>query len=124
MTPPDHSYFTIASPENSNTAKTQDVKTNHNEDCIIAIDDKARILAINNPAYRVDQLSTVGELIGQPLSSVGASGEWKQLLENGSGKARIICLHDKKYYVQYKPLSEVEAGAGALIFIKNTDRII
>ncbi len=66
----------------------------------------------------------MGELIGQPLSSVGASGEWKQLLENGSGKDRIICLHDKKYYVQYKPLSEMEAGAGALIFIKNTDRII
>lgn len=129
-----HDAVVAAMQEALNAAKTINLERtrseiinimlNHNEDGIIAIDDKGRILAINNQAYRVFQLSTVGELIGQPLSSVGASGEWKQLLENGSGKDRIICLHDKKYYVQYKPLSEMEAGAGALIFIKNTDRII
>ncbi len=129
-----HDAVVAAMQEALNAAKTINLERtrseiinimlNHNEDGIIAIDDKGRILAINNQAYRVFQLSTVGELIGQPLSSVGASGEWKQLLENGSGKDQIICLHDKKYYVQYKPLSEMEAGAGALIFIKNTDRII
>ncbi len=129
-----HDAVVAAMQEALNAAKTINLERtrseiinimlNHNEDGIIAIDDKGRILAINNQAYRVFQLSTVGELIGQPLSSVGASGEWKQLLENGSGKDRIICLHDKKYYVQYKPLSEMEAGAGELIFIKNTDRII
>ncbi len=97
---------------------------NHNEDGIIAIDEKAQILAINNQAYRIFQLSTVGELIGRPVSSVVASEEWKVLAEGGAEQEQIITLHDKKYYVQYKPLNEVEAGAGALIFIKNTDRIM
>lgn len=129
-----HDAVVAAMQEALNAAKTINLERtrseiinimlNHNEDGIIAIDDKGRILAINNQAYRVFQLSTVGELIGQPVSSVGAPGEWEQLLENDSLKERIMCLHDKKYYVQYKPLNEVEAGAGALIFIKNTDRII
>lgn len=103
-----HDAVVAAMQEALNAAKTINLERtrseiinimlNHNEDGIIAIDDKGRILAINNQAYRVFQLSTVGELIGQPLSSVGASGEWKQLLENGSGKDQIICLHDKKYW--------------------------
>ena len=63
-------------------------------------------------------------MTGQPVSAVYPSGEWDRLLEKGSEKEQIISLHDKKYYVQYKPLSEAEAGAGALIFIKNTDRIM
>lgn len=100
------------------------IMLNHNEDGIIAIDNEDHILAINNQAYRVFQLSTVGELTGQPVSAVYPSGEWDRLLEKGSEKEQIISLHDKKYYVQYKPLSEAEAGAGALIFIKNTDRIM
>ena len=100
------------------------IMLNHNEDGIIAIDNEDHILAINNQAYRVFQLSTVGELTGQPVSAVYPSGEWDRLLEKGSEKEQIISLHDKKYYVQYKPLSAAEAGAGALIFIKNTDRIM
>lgn len=100
------------------------IMLNHNEDGIIAVDEKGCILAINNQAYRAFQLSTVGELIGQPVSSVIPSEEWRQFPESGSQKEKLISLHDKKYYVQYKPLNGVEAGAGTLIFIKNTDRII
>ena len=80
-----HDAVVAAMQEALNAAKTINLERtrseiinimlNHNEDGIIAIDDKGRILAINNQAYRVFQLSTVGELIGQPLSSVGASGE-------------------------------------------------
>lgn len=129
-----HDAVAVAMQEAMNAAKTINLERtrsdiirimlNHNEDGIIAIDNEGRILAINNQAYRIFQLSTVGDLIGQPVSSVGASGEWKQFLENGSGQERIIRLQDKKYYVQHKPLNEVEKRAGALIFIKNTDRII
>ncbi len=100
------------------------IMLNHNEDGIIAIDEKAHILAINNQAYRIFQLSTVGELIGRPASELIASEEWRQLAEGGAWREQILSLHEQKYYVQYKPLNEVEAGAGALIFIKDADRIM
>ncbi|MBS6396030.1 MAG: sigma 54-interacting transcriptional regulator [Clostridiales bacterium] len=97
---------------------------NHSEDGIIAVSAQGMIMQINNQAYRIFQLSMVDEQIGKPAVSISQSAEWKQMLENRSEKEQILRLHDKNYYVQYKPMDEEALGAGALVFIKNTDRII
>lgn len=97
---------------------------NHSEDGVIAINEHDEILAINNQAYRIFKLSTVGELIGKPLTWIAPSLEWKRMIKSTADKEKLLRLHDKKYYVQYRSLNETETGAGAVIFVKNTDRII
>lgn len=130
----EHDAVEAAMQEALNTAKTINLERNrsdiinimlnHSEDGIIAVSSRGKIHAINNQAYRVFQLSTVGSLVGRPAVELDPSAGWKHLLENGSEKEQILKIHDKDYYVQYKPINEEELGAGALIFIKNTDRII
>lgn len=42
---------------------------NHSEEGVLAISDRGRILAINNQAYRIFQISTVDSLVGSPAQS-------------------------------------------------------
>lgn len=130
----EHDAVEAAMQEALNTAKTINLERNrsdiinimlnHSEDGIIAVSAHGTIQAINNQAYRLFHLSTVGEMIGHLAGELDQSAGWKHLLENSSEKEQILMIHDKDYYVQYKPVNETELGAGALIFIKNADRII
>ncbi len=97
---------------------------NNSIEAIIAIDDKDNILEINNQAYRVFQLTTIGDLKGQPVSSIVLSKEWNEFIKNKVEKEQIIPINGKNYYVQYKCLSKKNLETGAIIFIKNTDHII
>lgn len=97
---------------------------NNSMEGIIAIDDESNILEINNQAYRVFQLTTIGDLKGQPVSSVASSKKWSEFIQNKFEEEQIIPINGKNYYVQYKCLSKKNLTAGAVIFIKNTDHII
>uniref|UniRef100_UPI00405625C1 sigma-54 interaction domain-containing protein n=1 Tax=Agathobacter sp. TaxID=2021311 RepID=UPI00405625C1 len=129
-----HGAVKKAMVEALNTAKTInqertrsdiiDTMLNHWEDGVIAINGKRDILAINNQAYRMLQLSTVGNLVGRPVDVIKVDDGKEQLFQGSYEKEQIINLHGKKYYIQYKPLNDKELENGGLIFIKNTDRII
>lgn len=97
---------------------------NHSEDGIMAVDEHGKLLMINNQAHRMFQLSTVKSLIGEPAASLIPSEAWNRLVQSPSEKEQILNLHGKNFYVHYKPLNNEELETGALIFIKNTDRII
>lgn len=97
---------------------------NHSEDVILAVDGHGNVLEINNRAYREFQLSTARSLVGSPAASLVDSQEWVQLLQGSSEKELVLRLNEKNYYVQYKPLNDEELENGALIFIKNIDRIM
>ena len=106
-----------------NRASLVNTMLNNSEDGIIAVDEHRCIQAINNQAYRTLQLSTVKELINLPASTLIQSEDWKKILENNSEKEKVLRIYDKDYLVYFKPLEDDEE-AGALIFVKNTDRII
>lgn len=129
-----HDAVEIAMLEALNTARTINLERaradiirimlNHSEEGVLAINGQGKIVNINNQAYRVFQLTTVGEVIGQPAEPLVSTGEWKDFLKNNSEKEKILRIKGKDYYVQYKPLNEEELETGALIFIRSTDRII
>ena len=50
--------------------------------------------------------------------------DWENLLHENQARERILKIKGKDYYVQYKHLSEEAAETGALVFIRNTDRIM
>ena len=50
--------------------------------------------------------------------------DWENLLHENQVRERILKIQGKDYYVQYKHLSEEAAETGALVFIRNTDRIM
>ncbi len=97
---------------------------NNSIEAIIAIDNKGRILEINNQAYRLFHLSTLGDLKGKSASSLVSSKEWSDLIHKKIEDEQIISIHGKNYYVQYKCLSKKNLETGAVIFIKNTDYIL
>lgn len=129
-----HDAVEIAMLEALNTARTINLERaradiirimlNHSEEGVLAINGQGKIVNINNQAYRVFQLTTVGEVIGQPAEPLVSTVEWKDFLKNNSEKEKILRIKGKDYYVQYKPLNEEELETGALIFIRSTDRII
>lgn len=129
-----HDAVEIAMLEALNTARTINLERaradiirimlNHSEEGVLAINGQGKIVNINNQAYRVFQLTTVGEVIGQPAEPLVSTVEWKDFLKNNSEKGKILRIKGKDYYVQYKPLNEEELETGALIFIRSTDRII
>ncbi|MBR5510206.1 MAG: sigma 54-interacting transcriptional regulator [Lachnospiraceae bacterium] len=129
-----HDAAEAAMQEALNTAKTINLERtrseiintmlNHSEDVILALDGRGNVQAINNQAYREFQLSAAQELIGSPVSALVPIKEWEQLLQGNSEKEQILQLNGKNYYIQYKPLNDEELENGALIFIKNTDRIM
>lgn len=129
-----HDAVEIAMIEALNTARTINLERaradiirimlNHSEEGVLAINGQGKIVNINNQAYRVFQLTTVGEVIGQPAEPLVSTVEWKDFLKNNSEKEKILRIKGKDYYVQYKPLNEEELETGALIFIRSTDRII
>ena len=100
------------------------IMLNHSEEGILAINGRGNIVNINNQAYRIFQLTTVGEVIGQPAEPLVPSEEWIEFLKTNSEKEKILRISGKDYYVQYKPLNGEELETGALIFIRSTDRII
>ncbi|MDD2972985.1 MAG: sigma 54-interacting transcriptional regulator [Lachnospiraceae bacterium] len=106
-----------------NRASLVNTMLNNSEDSIIAVDQHRCIQAINNQAYRTLQLSTIGDVKGLQASSLIKSPQWMEILENNSEKEKVLRIHDKDYLVHFKPLQNDEE-AGALIFVKNTDRII
>ena len=97
---------------------------NHSEEGVLAISDRGRILAINNQAYRIFQISTVDSLVGTPAAELEQADDWENLLHENQVRERILKIRGKDYYVQYKHLSEEAAETGALVFIRNTDRIM
>ena len=97
---------------------------NHSEEGVLAISDRGRILAINNQAYRIFQISTVDSLVGTPAAELEQADDWENLLHENQARERILKIKGKDYYVQYKHLSEEAAETGALVFIRNTDRIM
>lgn len=129
-----HDAVEIAMLEALNTARTINLERahadiirimlNHSEEGVLAINGQGKIVNINNQAYRVFQLTTVGEVIGQPAEPLVSTVEWKDFLKNNSEKEKILRIKGKDYYVQYKPLNEEELETGSLIFIRSTDRII
>ncbi|MCD8084645.1 MAG: sigma 54-interacting transcriptional regulator [Clostridiales bacterium] len=97
---------------------------NYSEDGIIAVNENGRILSINNQAYLIFQLSTVKDMVGQPISSILQSQKWKSLVDSGAETEQLIKIHEKNYYVRCNSLSEKGQETGALFFVKNADRII
>lgn len=100
------------------------IMLNHTEDVVLAVDGQGNVLEINNHAYKEFKLSAVQNLIGFPAASLIPLEEWGELLKSKSAKEQILLFNDKNYYVQYKPLDEKKLQRGALIFIKNIDRIV
>lgn len=111
---------------NQERAKTVIIKEmlNHSEEGVLAVDGRGRILNINNQAYRIFQLSTVDSIVGKAARELEQSEEWETLIRENQVRERVMKIQGKSYYVQYKPLSEERSETGALIFIRNTDRII
>ncbi len=97
---------------------------NNSAEGIIAIDNKGEILEINNQAYRILQLSTIGELKGRLVTSIVSSEDWLSFINTKSDSDKILSILGKNYYVQYKSLDIKENETGAIVFIKNTDKII
>lgn len=108
-------------------ARIKLIKTmlNNNEDGIVAIDGAGNILAINNQIYRMFKLSTFRDTKDLPITDLVYSSDWENLFKTIEEKEEVIRVHDKNYYVHLKPFNNSESPErGALIFIKNTDRII
>ncbi|MFV0321939.1 MAG: sigma 54-interacting transcriptional regulator [Alphaproteobacteria bacterium] len=97
---------------------------NNSIEAIIAIDSKGNILEINNQAHRIFQLTTVGNLKGRSALDISSSKGWQEIVKGKIEQEKIVLIHDKNYYVQYKFLSYEDTVTGAVIFIKNTDQII
>lgn len=97
---------------------------NNSEEAVIAIDGKGQVLAINNQAYRIYQLSTLDNFKGQPVSRICKKLKWETIISCEGVQEEILNLQGKNYYVQYKPIEVDKYGAGALIFTRNADKII
>lgn len=111
---------------NNERTRSNIIKTmlNTSVEGVIAINDKGEILEINNQAYRVFQLSISNDLKGKLAGSLVVSDKWQELLENKLNDEKIISIYGKSYLVQYKFLDNNNSETGAIIFIRNTDRII
>ncbi len=96
----------------------------HSEEGVIAISSDGRILAINNQAYRIFQLSTMAPVIGKSAAELDQTKDWENLVQENQIRERILKIKGTDYYVQYKHLSEESTETGALVFIRNTDRIM
>ena len=83
---------------------------------MLAISDRGRILAINNQAYRIFQISTVDSLVGSPAAELEQADDWENLLHENQARERILKIKGKDYYVQYKHLSEEAAETGAWFY--------
>lgn len=104
-----HDAVEIAMLEALNTARTINLERaradiirimlNHSEEGVLAINGQGKIVNINNQAYRVFQLTTVGEVIGQPAEPLVSTVEWKDFLKNNSEKEKILRIKGKDYYV-------------------------
>lgn len=120
--------------EAMNTAKTINLERtrsdifntmlNRSEEGIIAVNEYGKILAINNRAYVMFHLSTVGEVVGKPVETLEDSEGWKRLIRSTVEQQQILCLHGKNYLCTMKPLNGKELGSGTLIFIKNAEQIM
>ena len=62
--------------------------------------------------------------MNEMVKSMIFGGEPENLLHENQARERILKIKGKDYYVQYKHLSEEAAETGALVFIRNTDRIM
>lgn len=111
---------------NQERAKTVIIKEmlNHSEEGVLAVNGRGQILNINNQAYRIFQLSTVDSVEGKTLQELDHSKEWAELIDGSERRDRILKINGTSYYVQFKPLSDGTSEAGALMFIRNADRII
>ncbi len=97
---------------------------NHSEEGILAVNGHGEILDINNQAYRIFHLSTVESVVGKSAEGLEHASEWKKLIRENQNREQILKLKGGSYYVQHKALSEEAAESGALIFIRNADRIM
>lgn len=107
-------------------AKTVIIKEmlNHSEEGVLAVNGRGEILDINNQAYRIFHLSTVNSIVGKSAQQLENSKEWENLICENQNREQIMKIKGTSYYVQHKSLSDEKAEAGALIFIRNTDRIM
>ncbi len=97
---------------------------NHSEEGILAVNGRGEILDINNQAYRIFHLSTVDSVVGKSAETLEHSPEWKKLISENQNREQVMKMKGTSYFVQHKALSGENAEAGALIFIRNTDRIM
>ena len=94
------------------------------EDSIAIVDKKGNILSINNQTYRTFELSTSESYKGQSIEKVYKSFSWKEVIDKKINKEEILSIKNRNYFVQYKPFTVDTMGAGVIITIKNTDRVI
>ncbi len=96
----------------------------HSEEGVIAISSQGKIISINNQAYRMLHLSTVDDVVGRSATELLGVFAGPISLEDRKEIEQIIELEGKSYYVHYKPLSSEKHRSGAILFIRNTERII
>lgn len=94
------------------------------EDSIVIIDKKGKVLSINNQTYRTFELSTSESYKGQFVEKVYKNFKWKEVIDKKINRDEVISLKNKNYFVQYKPFTVDTMGAGIIITVKNTDRVI
>lgn len=94
------------------------------DDSIVIVDKKGNILSINNQTYRTFELSTYESYKGQSIEKVYKNFSWKEVINKKINKEEIISIKSRNYFVQYKPFTVDTMGAGVIITVKNTDRVI
>lgn len=111
---------------NNERAKADMIRTilNNSEDAILAINERGKILAVNNQAYKTYQLSTQDSYIGSSVELASKELNWQHAMMLGKETSELLKIGGKNYYVQYKPIMVDSQGAGTIIFTRNTEKIM
>lgn len=91
---------------------------------VIAIDENGKIIKINNQAYKTYQISTLEDVENHSIDSISKDLNWKIAMKSSLQTEEVIRIHDKLYYIQYKPIIVEGQKAGLIITTQNSDNIM